>query len=213
MSEAGGDKGGSFFPATAMPDEDWWSALWPDPEGVLKKLGVREGEAALDLCCGDGRFTAPLARLASPAAVYALDLDPEMVEKAREHVAARGESCVFIAGDAMDFARRLPERVGFVFMANTFHGVPDKAGLAREVYGALSPGGVFAVVNWHPAPREKTTVHGEPRGPATPMRMSVGRTREAVESAGFETERVVELPPYHYGAIFRKQNTERRPDE
>ena len=22
-----------FFPATAMPDREWWGALWPDPEG------------------------------------------------------------------------------------------------------------------------------------------------------------------------------------
>lgn len=163
-----------------MPDEDWWSALWPDPEGVLRELGARRGEAALDLCCGDGRFTAPLARLASPDRVYALDLDTEMVEKAREYVAAQGESCAFIRDDAMNLAGRVPEPVGFVFMANTFHGVPDKTGLAREVIKALGSGGRFAVVNWHPMPREKTPVLGEPRGPATEMRMSVERTRSVV---------------------------------
>ncbi|MBA2712534.1 MAG: methyltransferase, partial [Rubrobacteraceae bacterium] len=33
-----------FFPSTGMPDREWWVALWPDPEGLLVKLGVERGE-------------------------------------------------------------------------------------------------------------------------------------------------------------------------
>jgi len=29
------------FPATIMPDKDWWHALWPDPEAALLKKGGR----------------------------------------------------------------------------------------------------------------------------------------------------------------------------
>lgn len=43
-----------FFPSTGMPDREWWGALWPDPEGLLVKLGVERGAPAVDLCCGDG---------------------------------------------------------------------------------------------------------------------------------------------------------------
>ncbi|HHB12481.1 MAG TPA: hypothetical protein ENK62_04715 [Chromatiales bacterium] len=42
-------------------------------------------------------------------------------------------------------------------MANTFHGVPDKTGLARAVHTALKPLGRFAIVNWYRRPRENTT--------------------------------------------------------
>ena len=31
------------FVASSMPDRDWWSALFPDPEGLLRKMGVRRG--------------------------------------------------------------------------------------------------------------------------------------------------------------------------
>ena len=34
------------------------------------------------------------------------------------------------------------------------------------------------------------------------MRMSPEQTRTVVEPAGFTLERLVELPPYHYGAVF-----------
>ena len=36
----------------------------------------------------------------------------------------------------------------------------------------------------------------------TEMRMAPDQVRAAVEPAGFRLSRVVELPPYHYGAIF-----------
>ena len=39
----------AFFPATVMPDPDWWQALWPDPEGVVMALGVRPGMTVLVL--------------------------------------------------------------------------------------------------------------------------------------------------------------------
>lgn len=52
---------GRSFPATTMPDRDWWAALWPDP-GALRSLGVAPGMVAVDQCLGDGYFTAPCAR-------------------------------------------------------------------------------------------------------------------------------------------------------
>jgi SAM-dependent methyltransferase len=77
-----------FFPATTMPDADWWQALWPDPVTVLVEMGVRPGMVVVDLCCGDGLFTAPLARIVD--SVYAIDIDPAMLDRARALVAAAG---------------------------------------------------------------------------------------------------------------------------
>src|SRR5262252_7509021 len=65
----------SMFAGTSMPSRDWWAALFLDPSGLLRTLGVREDTTALDLCCGDGYFTAPLARIVG-GRVYAVDVDP-----------------------------------------------------------------------------------------------------------------------------------------
>jgi hypothetical protein len=74
--------------------------------------------------------------------------------------------------------------------------------LARKVHDVLGPQGRLAIINWHPIRREQTRVLGQPRGPATEMRMSLEQTRVAVGPAGFELERTVELLPYYYGAVF-----------
>ncbi|MCL7942258.1 methyltransferase domain-containing protein [Halomonas sp. ATCH28] len=190
-----------IFPATAMPDRDWWHALWPDPDRVIKALRIRQGMKVVDLGCGDGYFTAAIAHQVGAGRVIGFDLDPVMLEQAQ--AACEGMSnCSWLLGDAMALSRLLDASVDYVLIANTFHGVPDKTALAREIAKVLTPNGRFAIVNWHPLPREQTTVLGQPRGPKTAMRMSAEQTRTVVEPAGFRLETLVELPPYHYGAIF-----------
>ena len=194
---------GRFFPATAMPDPDWWQALWPRPGKVLANLGIEPGMTVIDLCCGDGLFTTPLVHVARR--VIGIDLDPEMVRIALTRIVAAGATnCTFVVGDAYDVATLVPEPADFVLMANTFHGVPDKLRLARAVAIVLKPAGRFAIVNWHRRTREETVVLGKPRGPKMALRMTPEDVAAVVEPAGFVPSGVVELPPYHYGAIFKK---------
>jgi len=191
-----------MFPATSMPDRDWWEALWPDPSGLLLSLGVEPGMTALDLCCGDGYFTAPLARIVG-GRLYALDLDPDMIVAAKAEVKRLGVSVLkWIVADAGEVAELVPEKIDFVLIANTFHGVPDQPALVKAVARTLKPRGLFALVNWHRLPREHTTVLGQPRGPRTEMRMSPEAVAAVLEAAGFRLLRMVDLPPYHYGAVF-----------
>lgn len=186
-----------------MPDRDWWSALWPDPEDTLRKLGVEAETDVLDLCCGDGYFTAPLAGMTG-GRIAALDLHPEMIKLAKAEVERQGATVrQWITGDAMNVSRLLDGPVDLVLMANTFHGVPDKTALAKEVRKSFKSGGTFAVVNWQATPREETIVLGAARGPATVLRMTPTAVGEAVEAGGFNIDRLVELPPYHYAVIFR----------
>src|SRR5262249_31736508 len=117
---------------------------------------------------------------------------------------SRRDDCSFIVGDAYDITRLWPEPVDLVFMANAFHGVPDAARLATAVKAALKPSGRFAIVNWHARPREETTVLGEARGPKTELRLTPEKTIEAVKMDGLKFLTLIEIPPYHYGAIFER---------
>ena len=194
-----------LFPATTMPDAEWWGALWPDPAKVLVEMGVRPGTVAVDLCCGDGLFTAALAGMA--ARVHAIDIDPAMLDHARTRVAAvEATNCDFFLADAMMVDAIVPEPVDYVFLANTFHGVPDQLGLVRAVAAILNAHGEFGIVNWHRRPRGETVVLGEPRGPKTEMRMEASDVAAIVEAAGLLLNRTVELPPYHYGVVFQRRS-------
>lgn len=200
----------AYFPATGMPDDDWWRVLWPDPNGVLAKVGISPGMSVIDLCCGNGHFTAPLAALAGKdGRIIAVDMDSKMLGEARLRVDRAGQKqplapCEWIEADACHIDQSLKDKnkADALIIANTFHGVPDKTGLSESVVQVLKPGGLFIVINWHARPREQTIVLNQPRGPRTDMRMTPDEVAEVVVPAGFMLTEIVDLPPFHYGAVF-----------
>jgi ubiquinone/menaquinone biosynthesis C-methylase UbiE len=193
----------ALFEGTEMPTAGWWDALWPNPAGVLEAVGLRRDMAAIDLCCGDGWFTLPMSRVA--ASVVAIDIDRNMLEAARDPLAAAGATnCQFVEGDAYELARHMRGPADFVLMANAFHGVPDQPRLADAIGKALKPAGRLAVVNWHQRRREETTILGEPRGPKSELRMSPEQTIASIEAGGLIFAGLVELPPYHYAVIMER---------
>jgi ubiquinone/menaquinone biosynthesis C-methylase UbiE len=169
------DHPAGFFQGTEMPTAGWWEALWPDPAGVLYKVGVRAGMDVIDLCSGDGWFTLQIAKVARH--VSAIDIDPTLLQVARHRLVESGvTNCKFIAGEAYDIAK-LAGPADFVFMANAFHGVPDCARLAKVVGNALKSKGQFAIVNWHKRSRDETPILGEPRGPKTELNVTGGNNQ------------------------------------
>lgn len=187
-----------------MPDAGWWEALWPDPGKVLRDVGIRPGMDVIDLCCGDGWFTFPLTAIVK--SVVAIDIDGRLLQAAKVRMVERGgaANCTFVEADAYDLGKVVHCAVDHVFLANAFHGVPDKPRLARAVRDVLKPGGQFSVINWSARPREDTTVLGEPRGPHTELRMMPEQTIAAVERSDLKFRYRVEVSPYHYGAIFER---------
>jgi ubiquinone/menaquinone biosynthesis C-methylase UbiE len=64
--------------------------LVQDPERILRG-GVRPGDRCLDLGCGLGYFTVPMARIVGPAGtVTAADLQPEMLAGVRRRAEKAG---------------------------------------------------------------------------------------------------------------------------
>ena len=190
-----------FFVGTGMPDPGWWEALWPDPVSVLSSVGITSGMIVIDLCSGDGWFTLQIAKIARH--VLAIDIDSKLLETARARLSEAGAlNCTFVAANAYNIQEVVHDPVDHVFLANAFHGVPDRPRLARVVKSVLKPSGLFAIVSWHARPREETPVLGQPRGPATELRMTPQATIADVEPGGFKLRNIVEVSPYHYGAVF-----------
>lgn len=190
-----------FFIGTGMPDRDWWSALFADPAAILSSVGLKQGMTVVDLCAGDGHFTNAIAEAARR--VWAIDLsEPLLTEAAGQN--RYPDRTSFIVGDAYDVAALVPEPVDLVFLANAFHGVPDKARLSDAVWKALKPGGSFVILNWHAKPRVQTTVFDLPRGPADALRMTPDEVAKSVCTSGFRADPAVDVPPYHYATAFTK---------
>jgi ubiquinone/menaquinone biosynthesis C-methylase UbiE len=206
-----------MFSASSMPDAEWWKTLWPTPDRVvldLLKLMLKqytpsepsdaESIVIIDLCCGDGHFTIPLAQVVPNAQIYGIEIDCDVLNRAKsDAIDSNITNCTWVCGDVMDLRSIVRDRADIILMANTFHGVPDKNTITRIIYDALKPGGVFCVINWRKMDRDRTTVMGIPRGPKTEMRMDISEVVDVL-SNNFELKYSVDLPPYHYGAVFVK---------
>jgi len=123
----------------------------------------------LELACGTGRVTIPIALALADTArtVAGLDLAPAMLEAARTKSAAAGVTPDLISGDMRHFA--LGRRFGMIFVAfNSLLHLTTNEALAECftcVREHLAPGGIFAFDVFNPSvamlarsPSERTTV-------------------------------------------------------
>ncbi|MCT9094822.1 class I SAM-dependent methyltransferase [Haloarchaeobius sp. HME9146] len=189
------------FQNTGQPDRDWWSALWPDPAGTLRDLGLEAGDSVADVASGNGYFTLPAARITGEP-VYAVDIDSDLLGELADRAADAGlDRIETIEGDARALPELLPEPVDVVLFANTLHGVPEPESFLQSAREVLTDSGRLVVVNWHDLPREETTVLEAVRGPPTDLRLCEADCIDLVREAGFDEIRTVDLPPYHYGLV------------
>ena len=123
--------------------ERFWAEGSRNLEAVLDAVDaeVRAGDVVLDLGCGVGRLTRPLAERA--AHVHALDVSAEMLQRARE-LNAHLTNVSWHHGDGTTLHPIADESVDAVVSHVVFQHIPDPQitlGYVREMGRALKPGG------------------------------------------------------------------------
>ena len=141
-----------------FPYDDWadiYDAVYADLTHDIDfyvDLARESGGPVLELGCGTGRISLPIAR--EGIAVTGIDISPRMIAIAHEKATKRGlsERCVFQSGDMATL--QLAERFPLVIMPfRSFQSMltteEQRQALAR-VRERLAPGGVFAVDTFNP---------------------------------------------------------------
>ena len=128
-------------------DADLYDLVAPrdaDMEQFYVETAGGTGRRVLDLACGSGRFTAPLA--ASGADVTGADLSPTMLACARHTLARQGLKTKLIECDMRDFA--LGQQFDAIMLAANslmhLHTEDDFRRAFSAIRKHLAPGGVFA---------------------------------------------------------------------
>ncbi|HYU96022.1 MAG TPA: bifunctional 2-polyprenyl-6-hydroxyphenol methylase/3-demethylubiquinol 3-O-methyltransferase UbiG [Sphingomicrobium sp.] len=96
-----------------------------------------DGRTALDVGCGAGLLTEPLARLG--ARVSGIDASPELIAVAREHAAAMGLAIDYHAGDVQE----LDGRFDLLTCLEVIEHVADPAAFVQALAARLAPGGLL----------------------------------------------------------------------
>ena len=107
-------------------------------EGFLKDACLPPGARLLDLACGPGRVALPIAdRFAE---VWAVDLEPDMIEVGRREAKRLGLRHVHWAVDRAEDFDAAPGGVDLITIGEAFHRL-DRRRVATMAFGWLKPGG------------------------------------------------------------------------
>jgi len=182
-----------------MPDREYWEGFFDAP-CILGKLGCdKQCGDLVEFGCGYGLFTEAAAKVVA-GTVYALDIEPEMLEATRQRIQAAGLSrVVTLQRDFLvDGCGRPEGSVSYAMLFNILH-IVDPVLLLREAYRVLEPGGKLGIIHWN---YDADT----PRGPSMDIRPRPEQCQLWAEVAGFQTVRFepLDCSPYHYGLIAQK---------
>lgn len=132
----------------------WWLAytfdnplrrMLHDPEKIFAGM-VGPGQTVVDVGCGMGYFTIPLARLVGPnGRVIAVDLQEQMLRRVKKRAERAGLSTGIELHQCGPDSLGISTSADFILGFWMVHEVNDRAAFLKEVRGLLKPGGRFLV--------------------------------------------------------------------
>jgi SAM-dependent methyltransferase len=120
----------------------------PEAESFVARLKLEPGARVLDIACGTGNTTLPLAR--TGAVVTGLDMTPPLLKQARARAVREGLPIRFDEG----FAETLPYPDSSFDLLVSMFGImfsPFPASVVSEMARVLRPGGRIALASWTPS--------------------------------------------------------------
>lgn len=177
---------------SGMPDESYWNSLF-DINEIIEWLQISNGSNIVEVGCGYGTFTLPLAELSLTNQLYTFDIEAEMIKSIESKIENTGHHNIqCLLRDVMTDGTGLDsESVDFVLLFNILH-CEDKDLLIKEAYRILKPSGIVAVLHWR---KDIPT----PRGPSVDTRPDVIQIRSASQDLCFQEQDERNLGPFHWG--------------
>jgi ubiquinone/menaquinone biosynthesis C-methylase UbiE len=126
--------------------DNWIRKLIHQPKRILGDY-IGEGDTVVDIGCGPGFFTIPMAEMVGPSGrVIAVDLQNAMLDRVKAKTAQHG------FGERVDFHQcqsnkiDLDLKADFILAYYMVHETPDPQRFLSEVKSMLKPGGKLLVV-------------------------------------------------------------------
>lgn len=166
------------------------------PDFLLDQADVEAGWVCVDLGCGVGVFSIPLAqRVGEKGLVYAVDVSEEMLDILRSKKPP--ESLRLVRADLEKEAVPLDKGIADLCLATCIlHEVFPPERLLREAYRLLKREGRLLIVEWLPVP--------SPSGPPLELRRPPEERLALLRLEGYAITARIDLPPYNYALLAEK---------
>ena len=148
---------------------------WQMPERIIETLDIQEGQTVADVGAGTGYFAVRLARSTDARTVYAVDIEPSMVDYTSNRAEEAGLDNVVTVLAGSD-RTNLPEPVDLVLIVDTYHHLPDRVDYFTRLRADLRPSGRLAIIDFR---------KDSPSGPPVEFRFTPEQITDELERAGF----------------------------
>jgi ubiquinone/menaquinone biosynthesis C-methylase UbiE len=186
----------TFRAADAHKLEDPARLEWLPPADVLDRLELAPGMYVADVGTGTGYFALPMAaQVGQEGKVFAVDLQPEMLEKLKDKLRAPGapRNIELVQGDATD--TRVPDQsCSVALFASLWHELDDHPAVLVEAARILRDGGRIVILDW------RTDVD-RPPGPPLDDRIPAEAVVRSLEANGWVVREPAAIGRYCYLVI------------
>lgn len=166
---------------------------WQMPSRVIAVLALPPDARVADVGAGTGYFTIRLARAVPKGTVYAVDIEPSMLEHVRKRALADQLANVTPV-QATSSSPNLPAPVDVVLVVNTYHHVPGRPSYFASLRASLQPGGRVAIIDFR---------KDAPDGPPREFRFEPSQIVDEMTQAGYVLESSPDFLPRQHFLIFR----------
>jgi SAM-dependent methyltransferase len=166
------------------------------PEQVVDSLYLQPDDVVADIGAGTGYFTLRLAARVPDGLVYAVDIQPEMLDMLEARLDAEGIENVATVIGAPDDPRLLPESVDVALIVDAYHEFAYPREMLQNIRASLVPGGRLVLIEYR-TEDPKLQIH--------PLhRMSERQTRRELEANGFRWLETKNFLPMQHFLVFER---------
>jgi SAM-dependent methyltransferase len=148
-----------------------------------------------DIGAGTGYFTIRIAHMTSAGRVYAVDIEPDMIQ----HLAVRArrenlQNVTPLLAEPSD--PMLPAPVDLALLVDTYHHIGDRVAYFRRLKGHLKPAGTVAIIDF---------TADSPIGPPAAGRVAPDEVKKEMSRAGYALASEHKFLPNQYFLVFRQR--------
>lgn len=113
---------------------------------IIEQGQVTPAMKVLDVGCGPGRLTIPLAqKVGSSGNIVALDLQQGMIDKIQKKAAALGLTNITYVNTAIEKANLEPHSFDRIFLITVLGEIPNQEQALKMIHQALKPDGLLII--------------------------------------------------------------------
>ena len=164
---------------------------------AIENMGIQPDERIADIGAGSGYYTFRMARKVPEGKVYAVDIQPEMLDLMRQRIEAEGITNVELVTGSETSPNLEPNSVDLVTMVDVYHELSHPREVMENIVSALRPGGRFVLLEYRM------------EDPAVPIKrlhkLSEDQAVREMEAVGLRLRENVGNLPWQHCLVFVKE--------